>query len=85
MGARALQGLGCSPSHHPQGYANPGQIAGGIHIRLFARTFIVADAADPDTRVAFVNMDAGKAGRRRGQLGPGVSQLSACLRRQQPA
>lgn len=43
------------------GYANPGQIAGGIHIRLFARTFIVADAADPDTRVAFVNMDAGMA------------------------
>ncbi|KAL4435206.1 hypothetical protein ABPG77_001888 [Micractinium sp. CCAP 211/92] len=43
------------------GYANPSQIAGGIHIRLFARTFIVADAADPASRVAFVNMDAGMA------------------------
>lgn len=46
----------------PQGYANPSQIAGGIHTRLFARTFIVADAADPASRVAFVNMDAGKTG-----------------------
>ncbi|KAL4436684.1 hypothetical protein ABPG75_003823 [Micractinium tetrahymenae] len=43
------------------GYANPGQFAGGIHIRLFARTFIVADAADPAGRVAFVNLDAGMA------------------------
>lgn len=45
---------------NPQGYANPSQIAGGIHIRLFARTFIVADAAGPASRVAFVNMDAGE-------------------------
>lgn len=43
------------------GYANPDQYAAGIHIRLYARTFIAADAANPTRRFAFVNMDAGMA------------------------
>lgn len=39
------------------GYANPAQTSGGIHIRQYARAFIIEDA-DPKTRVAFVNIDA---------------------------
>ena len=30
-----------------QGYAMPNQIVSGIHTRLWARSFIVADASDP--------------------------------------
>lgn len=41
------------------GYANPSQLAAGIHTRLFARAFIVADPAKPETRICFVSMDAG--------------------------
>ena len=41
-----------------QGYANPGQIAAGIHTRLFARAFIAAEASNPQQRFAFVNLDA---------------------------
>lgn len=39
------------------GYANPDQIAGGLHTRLWARSLIVADI-DTGNRVAFVNLDA---------------------------
>jgi hypothetical protein len=31
-----------------QGYANPTQTVNGIHIRQFARSFIVAEAARPE-------------------------------------
>ena len=41
------------------GYANPSQLAAGIHTRLFARAFIVADPAAPAKRICFVSMDAG--------------------------
>ena len=41
------------------GYAQPSQLASGIHTRLFARAFIVADPASPDSRICFVSMDAG--------------------------
>ncbi|KAG0608840.1 hypothetical protein M758_8G137400 [Ceratodon purpureus] len=43
------------------GYANPSQNAAGIHIRLYARVFIVAEASSSATdvnRVVFVNLDA---------------------------
>lgn len=51
--------LAISPSSSGvQGYANPSQIAGGIHIRLYARAFIIAEASQPDKRVLFVNLDA---------------------------
>lgn len=40
------------------GYANPAQNAAGIHFRLRARTFIVADPGDSGNRIAFVNLDA---------------------------
>ena len=52
------------------GYANPEQIAGGLHTRLYARSVIVADTATATTttndttttngssRVVFVNLDA---------------------------
>jgi neutral ceramidase len=41
------------------GYAQPSQLATGLHLRLFARAFIVADPAAPEQHVVFVNMDAG--------------------------
>lgn len=40
------------------GYANPSQNAAGIHFRLRARTFIVADPENSRTRFVFVNLDA---------------------------
>ncbi|KAH9307351.1 hypothetical protein KI387_035262 [Taxus chinensis] len=40
------------------GYANIEQIASGIHFRLRARAFIVADPNDNGSRVVFVNLDA---------------------------
>ena len=41
------------------GYANPQQLAAGIHTRLFARAFIVGDPVIPESRICFVSMDAG--------------------------
>lgn len=41
-----------------QGYANPEQIAGGLHTRLYARAFIVAEIENQSKRALFVNMDA---------------------------
>jgi len=38
------------------GYAAPGQISSGIHMRQYARTFIIDDGAN---RVAYVNIDCG--------------------------
>ncbi|KAL2629939.1 hypothetical protein R1flu_014625 [Riccia fluitans] len=40
------------------GYANPEQNAAGIHMRLRARSFIVADPVLSSNRVLFVNLDA---------------------------
>ncbi|XP_013402701.1 neutral ceramidase isoform X2 [Lingula anatina] len=39
------------------GYANPSQKSHGIHMRLYSRAFIIADAAKT-SRVVFVNVDA---------------------------
>ena len=36
------------------GYAAPGQVTAGIHMRQFARTFIIDDETN---RVVFVNVD----------------------------
>lgn len=41
------------------GYANPSQLAAGIHTRLFARAFIVAETINQENRICFVSMDAG--------------------------
>lgn len=43
------------------GYANLAQTSAGIHFRLRARTFIVADTSSQGKRFAFVNLDAGMA------------------------
>ncbi|CAI9777933.1 unnamed protein product [Fraxinus pennsylvanica] len=43
------------------GYANFQQVTAGIHFRLRARTFIVAESEEGGTRFAFVNLDAGMA------------------------
>ncbi|KAK9867973.1 hypothetical protein WJX84_012018, partial [Apatococcus fuscideae] len=40
------------------GYASPTQVASGIHIRLYARAFLVADENDDRKRFIFVNLDA---------------------------
>jgi len=40
-----------------QGYAMPNQIVSGIHTRLWARTFIVADASDPRCTSGAVPVD----------------------------
>jgi len=37
------------------GYANPNQVAGGIHFRQYARSYIVQQGS---TRIVFVNVDA---------------------------
>ena len=49
------------PHPTPQGYANPTQLAGGVHTRVFARAVVVAHAPNPRARVAFVSLDAGMA------------------------
>ena len=43
------------------GYANPGQISHGIHMRQMARTFIFAESAT-SPRVVFINLEAAWAG-----------------------
>lgn len=61
-GSRHLVGLGSYDITGPaadvnmMGYANIEQIASGIHFRLRARTFIVAEPHGK--RVVFVNLDA---------------------------
>ncbi|XP_078427718.1 neutral/alkaline non-lysosomal ceramidase [Wolffia australiana] len=40
------------------GYANMDQVASGVHFRLRARAFIVAEPRSEGKRVAFVNLDA---------------------------
>lgn len=41
------------------GYANPDQRGSGIHLRQFARTFIIDDGTK---KLVFVNTDAGMMG-----------------------
>uniref|UniRef100_A0A8C4RQZ4 Neutral ceramidase n=1 Tax=Erpetoichthys calabaricus TaxID=27687 RepID=A0A8C4RQZ4_ERPCA len=43
------------------GYANPNQVAGGLHMRLFSRAFIVSDGSK---RVVFVSVDIGMVSQR---------------------
>ena len=42
------------------GYAKQGQNTAGIHLRLYARSFVVED--DDGSRVAFVSVDSGMMG-----------------------
>lgn len=42
------------------GYANPAQVAAGLHQRLYARSFVVSDS-EKKSRVAFVTVDSGMA------------------------
>ena len=42
------------------GYANPAQVAAGLHQRLYARAFVVSDLNN-ESRVAFVTVDSGMA------------------------
>ncbi|KAJ1141773.1 hypothetical protein NDU88_008101 [Pleurodeles waltl] len=45
------------------GYANPDQVGGGLHTRLFSRAFIVAEP-DDSKRVVFVSADIGMVSQR---------------------
>jgi neutral ceramidase len=40
------------------GYGNPSQSGTGIHMRLFARAFVVASDSAPQRRVAYVTIEA---------------------------
>ncbi|KAL6011840.1 Neutral ceramidase 2 [Asimina triloba] len=66
-GAGYLVGLGSYDMTGPasdvnmMGYANMEQTTAGVHFRLRARAFVVADGADQGARFAFVNLDAGMA------------------------
>ena len=42
------------------GYANPEQVAAGLHQRLYARAFVASDLSK-QSRVAFVTVDSGMA------------------------
>src|SRR4051812_17547052 len=59
-----LVGVGIADSTGPasdvcfMGYANPEQIAGGIHFRQRARAMVVGDDKNKD-RFAYVSIDAG--------------------------
>ncbi|XP_002733975.1 neutral ceramidase-like, partial [Saccoglossus kowalevskii] len=39
------------------GYANPTQVTGGIHLRLYSRAYIIADKTDETQRILFVSAD----------------------------
>ncbi|XP_042051451.1 neutral ceramidase 2-like [Salvia splendens] len=43
------------------GYANMEQVTSGIHFRLRARAFVVAETTKGGARIAYVNLDAGMA------------------------
>ncbi|XP_014661394.1 PREDICTED: putative neutral ceramidase C [Priapulus caudatus] len=43
------------------GYAKPGQLTGGIHLRLFARAYVVAEMRNINRRTVFVSCDMGMA------------------------
>jgi neutral ceramidase len=39
------------------GYAHTGQKTAGIHMRIFARAFVIAERQNPSKRVVYVNVD----------------------------
>ena len=41
------------------GFVREGQITEGIHFRLFARAFVIAERTEPSNRLAFVSIDIG--------------------------
>ena len=43
------------------GYANPSQVAGGIHLRMYSRAFVIAEP-DDSKRFVFVSIDGGMQG-----------------------
>ncbi|KAI8978173.1 Neutral/alkaline nonlysosomal ceramidase [Trametes punicea] len=61
--AQYLLGLGIGDITGPvvetnmMGYANLAQVDSGLHMRQRSRAFIVADAANPSSRVVFINAD----------------------------
>lgn len=60
VGVGSYDMTGPAAGTNMMGYANLFQNTAGIHFRLRARTFIVAESSN-GTRFAFVNLDAGMA------------------------
>ncbi|KAI3778472.1 hypothetical protein L2E82_07803 [Cichorium intybus] len=60
IGVGSYDSTGPAAGVNMMGYANLDQSTAGIHFRLRARAFIVAESSD-GPRIAFVNLDAGMA------------------------
>lgn len=60
IGVGSYDMTGPAANVNMMGYANLDQVSSGIHFRLRARAFIVAESQN-GRRLAFVNLDAGMA------------------------
>lgn len=60
IGVGSYDSTGPAAGVNMMGYANLDQSTAGIHFRLRARAFIVAESSE-GPRIAFVNLDAGMA------------------------
>eukprot|EP00898_Chlorokybus_atmophyticus_P004720 jgi/Chlat1/5249/Chrsp33S05010 len=58
VGAASADITGPAADVNMMGYARPTQIVSGLHFRLRARAFIIADSANTSSRFAFVSIDA---------------------------
>lgn len=60
IGVGSYDSTGPAAGINMMGYGNMDQVTGGVHFRLRARAFVVAESTD-GARFAFVNLDAGMA------------------------
>ncbi|XP_072038922.1 uncharacterized protein [Amphiura filiformis] len=61
IGAGIADMTGPAADVNMMGYANPGQVTGGIHLRMYARAFVIAEP-DDSKRFVFVSIDGGMQG-----------------------
>ncbi|KAH9250065.1 hypothetical protein BASA81_012111 [Batrachochytrium salamandrivorans] len=57
LGMADVTGPACDVNF--MGYANPKQVSAGIHLRQWARAFVVAEEKHPERRIAYVSVDFG--------------------------
>ncbi|PIK42872.1 Neutral ceramidase B [Apostichopus japonicus] len=62
VGAGISDVTGPAADVNMMGYANPSQITGGIHLRIYSRAFIFSHRSNPEKRVVFVSVDCGMQG-----------------------
>lgn len=60
IGVGSYDSTGPAAGVNMMGYGNMDQVTGGVHFRLRARAFVVAESSG-GARFAFVNLDAGMA------------------------